>query len=822
MQANRKLAAQDFVLALLRGGVIQRFDLPEAASRKQMVPLFSRRQMKMTQDVLFSGTKDDWAGAGVSSFELEQIRSAFSYDSKESDVFAAWMQESSVLNSVNKVERAVALIREKQWSTHLNKPITDELFDPQKIFDEKIGKISFADMPEGKEAGVIDKVWQEVADELNRVSASNGLRATSSYRVSGEDLSLVYGQGSEAWKLYIPATVKVSMSRVLGIGETMTKNTLGKTADAANNFFKTRVTILAIAFSSRNALSNTFSNILDLGVGGALDPSTNITALRLSDAASYVTEYGSLSRAAAELSDVFTDVSKSEERLKKLIYGVPQHEISKDPRAGAEIRRIIRGLRWNATGMDDLLKKGVDLGDGVTRSADEAIALMEDHGVVTAAYRQFVDVGNFETSFAEIMSRGFMHGEWDAAALAAKKTMSTFEDVSLVGLGMLMSGGIPIAVPKKAGEYIARFVENQARITNFIGNLKRGRTTTEAADSVAKHLFDYNDLTFFQKKWMRTAFTFFTWNQKNVHLQLEMMQKAPAFYSKFGNMFLYQFPEAMASTWDKGESHYRSPQYIKENLMLRDSYAMHKIRLPFPHLEVGGKTILPGKPGMYFDGLGLPLEGFAEMTSMLVDIPMVAYWGATNHSSQYSDDTKLRIIGQAHWAFKFAGEVYFKKHAHYGRPIKELTNGKIIGEMIGAIRPVSPDIAEMIKDATGFFPQRMVNRDGRIVTDMVVTPTANHMFSNLPYSRVIRDASAVSDLFRLSTISTPEELLEGSYQEIPYALRLMDALSGIKIIQQQPAVRRAIHDRRMRDMYEDMLEAQNVTETMDIQYVPKN
>jgi hypothetical protein len=52
-------------------------------------------------------------------------------------------------------------------------------------------------------------------------------------------------------------------------------------------------------------------------------------------------------------------------------------------------------------------------------------------------------------------------------------------------------------------------------------------TSAEAANSVKHYLFDYSDITSFEREVMRRLFPFYTWTRKNIPLQLEHLWKQP-------------------------------------------------------------------------------------------------------------------------------------------------------------------------------------------------------------------------------------------------------------------------------------------------------
>jgi len=77
------------------------------------------------------------------------------------------------------------------------------------------------------------------------------------------------------------------------------------------------------------------------------------------------------------------------------------------------------------------------------------------------------------------------------------------------------------------GMEVGTVIENNARLAHFMDKLGRGLSPDDAAQSVKKYLFDYSDLTAFEKQVMKRVMPFYTWTRKNVPLQLEMLWKKP-------------------------------------------------------------------------------------------------------------------------------------------------------------------------------------------------------------------------------------------------------------------------------------------------------
>lgn len=70
-------------------------------------------------------------------------------------------------------------------------------------------------------------------------------------------------------------------------------------------------------------------------------------------------------------------------------------------------------------------------------------------------------------------------------------------------------------------------IENNARGALWLARLDKGDDAVTAARTMKKYLFDYSDLTTFERKVMKRVFPFYTWTRKNLPLQVEMLWKKP-------------------------------------------------------------------------------------------------------------------------------------------------------------------------------------------------------------------------------------------------------------------------------------------------------
>ena len=82
----------------------------------------------------------------------------------------------------------------------------------------------------------------------------------------------------------------------------------------------------------------------------------------------------------------------------------------------------------------------------------------------------------------------------------------------------------------KKGAEVGSLIEGQDRLLNFVACLRNGKTPEEAAELTRKALFDYSDLTAFEKNVMKRIIPYYTWLRKNAALQLEMILEQPKKY----------------------------------------------------------------------------------------------------------------------------------------------------------------------------------------------------------------------------------------------------------------------------------------------------
>ena len=108
---------------------------------------------------------------------------------------------------------------------------------------------------------------------------------------------------------------------------------------------------------------------------------------------------------------------------------------------------------------------------------------------------------------------------------------------------------------------IGTVIEDNGKIAHFVSKLKQGLSPREAAASVRKYLFDYTDLTDFEKQVMRRIFPFYTWIRKDIPLQIESLVRTPGKPAAVGDI-INALPKGDKS--DLGGL----PDYIKEGFFV--------------------------------------------------------------------------------------------------------------------------------------------------------------------------------------------------------------------------------------------------------------
>ena len=161
--------------------------------------------------------------------------------------------------------------------------------------------------------------------------------------------------------------------------------------------------------------------------------------------------------------------------------------------------------------------------------------------------------------------------------------------------GMLATGGLKAwgegAFVVSGG--IGRKIEEQAKIASYLAGRKSGLSADGAADIVHKTLFDYGDLSKFERHWLRRVFPFYTWSSKNATtLQPWLLQNRPLSYS-----FLTKFIDAADGGFSSTEDYAWLPEHMRY------------------------RAVVNAGLGKIFAGFGLPQEDLTELLKTRDGVP---------------------------------------------------------------------------------------------------------------------------------------------------------------------------------------------------------
>ena len=862
-QVNRSMTNEDFLMTLIQTKVIRALKaepedfvagtrgrtVEEIAEAEDMVPLFSRPNNQRTMDLLNRGSREDWLAAGLGPDDVGKLLDDAKLASTE--MFATYLNSSAKIRTIRKVEQAILRIRAEQLRS-----TNSVLFEPRKLYNERIGKARMDaenawDLRRGEELrssntlsddidlaretelsamidGVKSKIWDDIADEANTLLKDLKITAP---KMDSSLMRHYFDADTQMWELYVPRGVVKNMESVLEMGDEMSGvlGAVGSFGHSWNAFWKTRVTVTSVAFSFRNAISNIASNMLDLGPAGALNYHTNKTATQISHALLLKEQFGSIANFAEKIA------------------------------AGGKKQALWRQT-WKTSGLKKLYEDGVDFKNGIVMQLDDVLDNMVDQGV-SPAYMQFIDLARAESTVLQDLAEG----TGITAKLTKKYQGVDLEDAVVMYISTLMTGGIPVTLPKVwGGKYLSRVVENQARVANFMGNFKKTGVWSDAADHANKFLFDYGDLTKFQRNVMRLVFPFFTWNVKNVHLQFEMMQKSPHFYANFHRLMSDGVPQVFEATQAQaeGKGYIKSQPLDLENLRMRETHYAHTVGIPFPSLEgtpfgnipvpawkrdqgftVGklGENYFPLLKNAKIQGLGLPQEGLMNTLGLVGGFIDPRNWGAglflpesmggrTARARSFSDRKRqARIMGEVHFMLRAMIEGTMGHQTFYDKPIAELTDGRLINEILrplDALPMIGPPVKAYLTDKSGLRTYSYYDKfNGRWRSKVHVYGQANHTLGTLPWMRNFRDAAAATELFFASqTLSMDELTARGlsidDLREVPFAAALMDALSGLNVKQVDPDSMKHYADMRLKEMRINQLKTLGIIREFKETYVP--
>lgn len=154
------------------------------------------------------------------------------------------------------------------------------------------------------------------------------------------------------------------------------------------------------------------------------------------------------------------------------------------------------------------------------------------------------------------------------------------------------------------------FIDNQSRTANFVHYLKQGMEPEQAVQQVEKFLFNYNDISDFERNVMRRIVPFYTYMRKNLPLQIEQLSKQPDKYRKV--MYALEGVGNMVDKEDRIDRSYM-PNYTKNWIETPFKVDNEDDREESIFIDPS----LPHQTLSKLDALINPKQGKQEMLSML-------------------------------------------------------------------------------------------------------------------------------------------------------------------------------------------------------------
>jgi hypothetical protein len=174
---------------------------------------------------------------------------------------------------------------------------------------------------------------------------------------------------------------------------------------------------------------------------------------------------------------------------------------------------------------------------------------------------------------------------------------------------------------------ITRGNDNFARIAGAIDFMSKGATPEQAAAKVKKFLFDYFDLTPFEKRFMKRVIPFYTWLRKNLPLQVEMLLSKPGKYAT-----TYKATEDIGDIPTDEEA----PSFISE---------AGGFRLPGADGE-GGTYVIPNLSYADLGKVPMSIENVRELAAMINPVIRAPIEMLTN-TSLFSGQNLERYKGES-------------------------------------------------------------------------------------------------------------------------------------------------------------------------------
>jgi hypothetical protein len=276
-------------------------------------------------------------------------------------------------------------------------------------------------------------------------------------------IPLVSKDGAEY--VFHPAIAKAYETMLQGITKDEISQGFWSGFDKLQRYWKASVTSIFPMFHGRNAISNVFLNMMDMGVE-VFNPKTHVMSMDF---------------------------------------------IYKDRVA------------------NNLAKRMIGTGDDAVKASKEFTELMQKN--------MFTDKTGYTWTYGEIRKAikdnnvAFTPNITGATDVGDKESLAKFFGLDQSKTKQNLQKLNPFNAEQNAvirgGREVGRAIEEQARLTNFIANLTKTGDVTHAAQRSKQFLFDYGNLTSFEKNVLRRLIPFYAFTKFNLQLQAKTLLTTP-------------------------------------------------------------------------------------------------------------------------------------------------------------------------------------------------------------------------------------------------------------------------------------------------------
>lgn len=370
-------------------------------------------------------------------------------------------------------------------------------------------------------------------------------------------------------------------------------NAILKKFDDITRVFKASVTSIFPAFHGRNAITNVLNSWLDIG-SAALNPARHVAS---------------------------ANMVKSSYKIE----GLKARLLAGDNTANAELYAEMakdaftdkRGYTWSMGQMHQILK-------------DKNIAL-----------------GN------QFVGRADIEGHASLDALPQLQT-KLFGDPNETKLGKTVRVAKEIGKqPFEKGQQFGQMIEDHSRIIHFLEHVDKTGDVGLAAERTKMFLFDYGDLSNFEREYMKRIIPFYTWIKKNVELQTKVLMSTPGKLSNQVQVF-NTLSRVMSNGQGLTDEEYNTlPDYIKGNFNLvtsRNGSKLHVVSNIGSPLEAAFNAL---NPNTALSGVNPLINLPIELTTGY-DVFRGGMMSDTNNAKLLKDAPQVAkdLVGFVHYKYK--------------------------------------------------------------------------------------------------------------------------------------------------------------------------